>query len=353
MHKSLYLLLALLTPAWAHGDEVLHIYNWNDYLPAASIEQFQAACGCKVVYDTYGANEEMLAKLAAGAKGYDILVPTDYAVTTLINQKALLPLDKSKLPNLSNIQPSFLDRPFDPGNQYSVPYAFGSTLLGFNREKMAELGIPTDSWAALFDPQHLVKIKGKVTALDDPRELIGAALIYLGYSTNDTDAAHWKQAAEVIAKAKPYWAAFNNTSYIRSLATGDIWLAHGYSMDMFQAAEAAAEAGKGVTIGYSIPREGAIMGLDNLVIHKDAPRPDLALRFINFILDGENSAALSNELGVGNPNRAALVHVEPEIASDPALFPDPERLAHMENIQELNAAQRRALFRLWTEIKVK
>ena len=352
MRKLIGLLAVVLAPlAWA--DDVLHVYNWNDYIPSDTIERFESECGCKVVYDTYGSNEEMLAKLAAGATGYDILVPTDYAVTTLVKQGKLMVLDKGQLPNLKNIAPQFMDRPFDPGNRYSVPYAFGSTLLGFNQAKMKDLEIPTDSWAALFEPRYLERIKGKVTVLDDQRELMGAALIYLGYSANDTDPQHWQQAVDLLVKAKPYWAAFNSTSYIRLLAAGDIWLAHGYSMDMFQAAEAAQEAGRGVTVAYAIPKEGAIMGMDNLVIHKDAPRPDLAHRFINFILEPQNAAALSNELGVGNPNGAALKYVDPEIVKDPALFPDPERLARMENIEELSAEQRRRLNRLWTEVKVR
>ena len=193
--------------------------------------------------DYYSSNEEMLAKLAAGASGYDILVPTGNAVETLIRQNALRPIDKALLPNLKNIKPEFLDTRFDPGNRYSVPYAYSITLLGYNQQKMQELGLPTDTWAVIFEPRYLEKLKGKVTVLDDQRELIGAALKYLGYSVNETDAERLRQARDLIVRAKPYWAAFNASSYIKELTIGNIWLAHGYSNDMFQAQQDAKRAG--------------------------------------------------------------------------------------------------------------
>ncbi|MBI5446924.1 MAG: spermidine/putrescine ABC transporter substrate-binding protein [Deltaproteobacteria bacterium] len=343
----------LLLASAAHAQDVLHVYNWTDYIPPETVQRFEKENRCKVVYTTYGSNEELLAKLAAGAKGYDIIVPTDYAVEILIRQDALLPLDRSKLKNWGNLDPAFLDRPFDPGNRYSVPYAYGLALLGYNEKKMKALGIPTDTWAALFEPKHLEKMKGKVTVLDDQKELVGDALRYLGYPAGDTDESHWKEAAALIRRAKPYWAAFNGTSYIRLLASGQVWLVHGYSMDVYQAQEAADKAGKGVRIGYSIPKEGSTMGMDNLVILKTAPRPDLAHRFIDFMLDGRNAAGLTNQIGAGNPNRAALRHVDPKLAKNKVIFPDAETMARLENLRELGAEKRKALNRLWTEIKLK
>lgn len=335
------------------GARELHVYNWSDYLPDSVIEAFEARCGCKVIYDVYTSNEEMLAKLQAGATGYDILVPTDYAVATLIAQDQLLPLDHDKIPNLKNIKPAFLDPGFDPGNKYSVPYAFGPTVIGFNVGKMEELGIPTDSWAAVFEPEHLEKIKGRVTVLDDFREIIGAALIYLGHSPNSTDRAHWEEAKNLILRAKPYWAAFNASNYNTLLASGDIWLSHGYSMDIFQAAEEAEAAGAGIEIGYAIPKEGAFMSTDNLVVHKSAPEPGLAFEFINFLLEGEQSAVLSNELGIGNPNAAATPFIDEEILADPVLSPSGEIVEKLEGIVQLDGRDRRDLNRVWTEIKVR
>lgn len=337
----------------AHAADTLHIYNWNNYIAPQTLERFKSECGCRVSYDTYGSNDELLAKLAAGAKGYDLLVPTGNAVESLIKQNALQPIDKRKLPHLHNLDPLYLNAAFDRGNVYSIPYAYTITLIGYNEERMHALGIPTDTWAAIFEPRYLARIKGRVTVLDDQRELMAAALKYLGYSVNDPDEAHWRQAAQVIMRAKPYWAAFNNTSYIRLLSSGDIWLAHGYSNDMFQAADAARQARRGVKIGYAVPREGAVLALDSMVIPRDAPRPDLALRFIDFMLEGRNSAELTNLTGSGNPNRAAMPFVEPAIASNRGIFPDRQVSARLEQLHDLDRRKRRLMSRLWTEIKLR
>jgi spermidine/putrescine transport system substrate-binding protein len=344
--------LALLSLPAAAAD-VLHLYNWNNYITPETIARFEKFCGCKLVQDYYADNEEMLAKLAAGATGYDILVPTGNAVENLIRQEALRPIDKSLLPNLRNIKPEFMGEFFDPGNKYSVPYAYSVTLIGYNVEKMKEHGIPTDTWAAIFEPKYLERIKGRVTVLDSQRELMSAALKYLGYSVNDTDETHWKGARDLILRAKPYWAAFNASSYIKELTIGNIWLAHGYSNDMFTAAQDAKAAGRKFTIGYSTPREGAVLALDNMVLHKSGPRPDLAHRFINFMLEGRNSAELTNAIGAGNPNADAMQYIRPDIAANRAVFPDGAALARMEMLRDLDRRQRRLLNRMWIEIKVR
>jgi len=347
------LLALLLFIGSAHAEDELHLYNWNNYISNETITRFEAQCACRVVQDYYSDNEEMLAKLAAGASGYDLIVPTGNAMESLIRQNALRPLDKNLLPNLHNIAPAYLNTAFDPGNRYSVPYAYTLTLIGYNSEKIRELDLPTDSWAVIFEPRYLEKIKGRVTVLDSQRELLAAALKYLGYSANDTDEAHWKQARDLIIRAKPYWAAFNASSYIKELTVGNIWLVHGYSNDIFQADLDAQRAGRKFRIVSSIPREGAVLALDSMVLHKTAPRPDLAHRFINFMLDGRNSAELTNLIGSGNPNRDALQYIKPEIAQNPAVFPDRAQLARLEMLRDLDRNQRRVLSRIWTEIKLR
>lgn len=331
----------------------LQLYNWNNYIAPETVQRFEQICKCKVVQSYYSDNEELLAKLEAGAKGYDILVPTGNALDALIRKGVLLPLDKEKLPNLKNINPVYLDTEFDKGNKYSSPYAYTLTLIGYNQEKIKELNLPTDTWALIFDPIHLEKIKGKVTVLDSSNELMAAALKYLGYSANDIDEAHWKQAADVIVKAKPYWAAFNASSYIKELTVGNIWVAHGYSNDMFQANLDAKAAGRNFGIGFSVPKEGAVLALDSMVIHKDAPRPDLAHQFINFMLEGSNSAELTNLIGSGNPNTQAMQHIKPEIANNTAIFPDKAVLAKVEVLKDLDSNKRRDRNKLWTEIRLK
>ncbi|HJV93071.1 MAG TPA: spermidine/putrescine ABC transporter substrate-binding protein, partial [Azonexus sp.] len=298
-------------------------------------------------------NEEMLAKLEAGATGYDLLVPTGNAVQTLIRKQELRPLDRSALPHLANIDRGYLNAWYDPGNQYSVPYATTVTLLGYNADRLRERGLPTDSWALIFEPAYLAKLKGRVTVLNSPRELFGAALRYLGHSVQDTDPAHWQAARDLILRAKPYWATFSNSTYIKDLAIGNIWVAHGYSNDMFRAREDAKAAGRPFAIGFTIPKEGAVLAVDNLVIHRGSRRPDLAHRFIEFMLDGDNAADISNLIGAGNPNAAALPHIRPALAGEAAIFPPPAERTRLEMLRDLEPRQRRLLSRLWTEIKVR
>jgi len=335
----------------AHAKDVLHLYNWNNYIAPETVKRFEEQCKCEVKQTYYSDNEELLAKLAAGAKGYDMLVPTGNALESLIKQKALKPIDKVALPNVKNINPAYMDTAFDKGNEYSVPYAYTVTMLGYNDQKMKELGINVDSWAAIFDPKILEKMKGRVTVLDSSNELFAAALMYLGYSANDTDEKHLKEAANVIKKARPYWAAFNASSYIKELTTGNIWLAHGYSNDLFQADLDAQAAKRPFRIHKALPKEGAVLALDSMVIHKSAPRPDLALKFMNFMLEGKNAAELTNLIGSGNPNLQAMQFIKPDIARDKAIFPDGATQAKLEQLKDLTSAQRRARSKSWTEIK--
>jgi spermidine/putrescine transport system substrate-binding protein len=355
MNRSLATLaafaLAALVAVPAMAKDEFHLYNWNNYIAPETIKRFEDFCKCGVVQTYYSDNEELLAKLAAGAKGYDMLVPTANAVEALIKGKQLKAIDKSQLTNLKNIDPRFLNTPFDPGNKYSVPYAMSTTIIGYNDQKIKELGLPTDTWAVIFDPTYLEKVKGRVTVLDSSSELFAAALKYLGYSANDVDEKHWKEAADLIKKAKPYWAAFNASSYIKELTVGNIWLVHGYSNDIFQANLDAQAAKRSFRILQGMPKEGAVLALDNMVIHKDAPRPDLAHKFMNFMLDGKNSAELTNLIGSGNPNLDAVKYIKPEILKNPAIFPDKEVAAKLEQLKDLTAAQRRLRNRMWTEIK--
>ena len=342
--------LIIAAPTLAAKDQ-LHLYNWNNYIAPETVKRFEDACKCEVVQTYYSDNEELLAKLAAGAKGYDVLVPTSNAVEALIKGGQLMPIDKGKLGNLKNIEAVYLNTPFDPGNKFSVPYAMSTTIIGYNAEKMKELGLPTDTWAVIFDPKYLEKVKGRITVLDSASELFAAALKYLGYSANDVDPKHWDEAVAVIKKAKPYWAAFNASSYIKELTVGNIWLVHGYSNDIFQANLDAKAAGRKFTILQGMPKEGAVLAVDNMVIQKGAPRPDLAHLFMNFMLEGKNSAELTNLIGSGNPNMEAIKFIKPELLKNPAIFPDKAVQAKLEQLKDLTSAQRRLRNKLWTEIK--
>jgi spermidine/putrescine transport system substrate-binding protein len=351
MKRFASLLALAMMALTANAKDQLHLYNWNNYIAPETVKRFEEQCKCEVVQTYYSDNEELLAKLAAGAKGYDVLVPTSNAVQALIKGGQLKPIDKSQLPNLKNIDPAYLNTAFDPDNKYSVPYAMSLTVIGYNDQKIKELGLPTDTWAVVFDPKYVEKIKGRVTVLDSSSELFAAALKYLGYSANDVEEAHWKQAVDLIKKAKPYWAAFNASSYIKELTVGNIWLVHGYSNDIFQANLDAQAAGRPFHILHGLPKEGAVLAVDNMVIHKDAPRPDLAHKFMNFMLEGRNSAELTNLIGSGNPNKEAIKYIKPEILKNPAIFPDKTMMSKLEQLKDLTPAQRRLRNRMWTEIK--
>ena len=339
--------------AHAAPDDVLRMFNWNNYMTQDTVKRFEARCKCRLAQDYYSDNEEMLAKLAAGASGYDLLVPTGNAVEALVKSGQLRPLEKSKLVNLKNIKPQYRDAWFDRGNEYSVPYAYSLTIIGYNVEKMRELGLPTDTWALIFEPEHLRKLQRKITVLDSQRELFAAALKYLGYSVNETDETKLKQARDLILRAKPYWAAFNAASYFKELTVGNIWLAHGYSNDFFTAHQDARSAGRKFSIGYAIPKEGAVFALDNLVMHRSGKRPDLAYQFIDFWLEGRASAELTNAIGAGNPNQAATPFIDPRIAANEAIFPAPEKFRQLEMLRDYDRRLRRVLNRLWVEIKVR
>ena len=331
----------------------LRVYNWNNYLAEETAAAFEESCSCRLVQDYYSDNEEMLAKLSAGATGYDILVPTGNAVETLIAQDALRELDHAQIVGFDNVKPEFRGLFFDPQNRFSIPYAYSITLLGYNSAKLRELGLPADSWALIFEPELLRKIDGKVTVLDSQRELFAAALMYLGHSANETDETKLKEARDLILRAKPYWAAFNASSYIKELTIGNIWVAHGYSNDMFQAAADARKAGRPFSIASSTPREGAVLAVDNFVLHKSGPRPDLAYEFINFMLVGETAAQLSNMIGSGNVNAAAMPFIDDVVRNNTAVFPGAEGMKRLQMLKDYGRRERRVLNRIWTEVKVR
>ncbi|GAB3382739.1 spermidine/putrescine ABC transporter substrate-binding protein [Spongiibacter taiwanensis] len=337
----------------AMAEKALHLFNWNDYIAEDTVARFEAQCGCKVVQDYFSSTEEMMAKLLAGAGDYDVAIPTQNAVEALIKQGFLMPLDKSKLTNIGNMSPGYMDKAYDKGNQFSLPYAFTTTLIGYNENKIKELGLNPADWSIIFDPAVLAKIKGKVTVMDDSEELFAAALKYLGYSINDTDEKHLKEAQAVILKAKPYWAAFNSSSYIKELTVGNIWVAHGYSSDMFQARVDAADAGRDFSVSFVMPKQGGVLALDNMVIPKKAREPELAHQFINFMMIPENAAELTNVVGTGNPNVAAMPMIDESILAVPAIFPDAELQTKLETIGARTAKERRFINKLWTDIKAR
>jgi putrescine transport system substrate-binding protein len=327
---SLATLLALALPLAAAGAEesVLHVYNWSDYIAPDTIANFEKATGISVTYDVYDGNEVLEAKLLAGHSGYDIVVPSASPfMARQIRAGAYRPLDKSRLPNLKNLDPQLLAlaATADPGNAHGVPYLWSVTGIGFNLalvERALGDTAPRDTLALLFDPGLAAKLAPcGIALLDTPQEVVPAALAYLGRDPRSRDPGDLNRAIALLDRVRPYVRKFHSSQYINDLATGDICVALGYSGDVIQARNRAREAESPVEIGFRVPREGAQMAIDMLGIPADAPHPDNAHAFIDYIMRPEVIAAISNAVSYPNPNLAATALVDPEIRNDPGIYP--------------------------------
>jgi putrescine transport system substrate-binding protein len=322
------LALAVLPRALCAEEARLHIYNWSDYIAPDTIANFTKETGIAVTYDVYDGNEVLEAKLLAGHSGYDVVVPTASPyMAREIAAGAFLALDKTKLPNLKNLDPQLLAiaATADPGNAYGVPYLWSVTGIGYNVALLARaLGpaAPRDSLALLFDPAYARKLAAcGVEMLDTPQEVFPAALAYLGRDPKSHDLADLERAAAVLARVRPDVRRFHSSQYINDLASGDICIALGYSGDVIQARDRAREAESGVDIAFRVPREGAQMAIDMLAIPRDAPHPDNAYRFIDYILRPAVIAAITDAVSYPNPNLAATALVKPAIRDDPGIYP--------------------------------
>ena len=351
------MVFALLSAAHAEAPE-LHVYNWSDYIAPDTIANFEKETGIAVTYDVYDGNEVLEAKLLAGNSGYDVVVPSASPfMAREITAGALLSLDKAKLPNLKNLDPHMLAlaAEADPGNRHGVPYLWSVTGIGYNEELVAQaLGTdqPTDTLALLFDPDLAKKLAGcGISLLDTPQEVFPAALAYLGLDPKSRDPGDLDKAVALLEKIRPYVRKFHSSQYINDLANGDICIVLGYSGDVIQARNRADEAENGVKIAFRVPREGAQFSIDMLGIPQDAPHPDNAHRFIDYILRPRVIAAISNAVSYPNPNLAATLFVDPAIRDDPGIYPPAsvERLFYI----DLPAPRdyERARTRSWTRVK--
>lgn len=319
----------------------LYVFNYTDYLAPSLVTRFQREYGVKVVVDFYDHTDAMIAKLLAGGIGqYDVVIAADYAVSVLRRRGLLQPLDHGRLPNLVNLDSAFLDPPFDPGNRYSVGYQWGTSGLGVRTDRVPA-DRPFDTWRLVFDSTYAV---GPFTMLDEPREVIGAALKYLGLSANTTDSAGLARAEALLRDQRRRVLAYASATGGRDLlAAGDALVAHGYSGDI---ATARTEA---PAIRYVLPREGTTLWIDNLVIPVEARSRYTAEVFVNFLLDPGNGAALSNYTRFATPNRAAVPLVDSALTTDPALYPPAEVRARLEILRDLGADARR-YDAVWTRV---
>jgi len=338
-------------------EKVLNIYNWSDYIAEDTIKKFEAKTGIKVTYDVYDSNEVLEAKLLAGSSGYDVVVPTSDFLQRQIAAGVYTKLDKSKLPNLKNMDPDLMKSAanYDPDNAYATIYMWGTTGIGYNTKAVAKrLGenAPTDSWALVFDPANAEKLKDcGISMLDAPTEMIPAAMNYLGLDPRSTKKEDLEKGAALLEKIRPNIRYFHSSQYISDLANGDICVSVGWSGDVFQARDRATEAKKGVEIGYSIPKQGALQWFDMMAIPVDAKNKDSAYAFINFVMDAQITADITNYVWYANGNKASLPMVEQEIKDDPGIFPSDEVKAKLWGAQVYKKRTDRIITRLWTKIK--
>lgn len=338
-------------------DKTLNVYNWSDYIAENTIPDFEKKSGVKVVYDVFDSNEMVETKLLAGSSGYDIVVPTLNFLGRQIQAGVFQKLDKSKIPNLANLDPEMMKRIAlqDPGNEYAVPYMWGTTGIGYNVDKVTAAFGNTDvtnSWDLVFKPENIAKLKGcGVTLLDTPSELIPITLNYLGEDPNSQDPAVIDKAAALLKTIRPYVTNFHSSQYIDSMATGNTCLVVGWSGDIIQARDRAEEAKNGVKIAYSIPKEGAPLWFDMLAIPKDAKHVESANAFINHLLEPQVAADNTNFVSYPNAVPKSTPLVEKAISGDPTIYPPPDVAAKLFTYAIIPPDVDRQYTRIWTQLK--
>jgi putrescine transport system substrate-binding protein len=348
--------LLLAAPLGAEEAKVVNVYNWSDYIDESILAEFEAETGIRVVYDVFDSNDILETKLLAGSTGYDVVVPTGNFLARQIQAGVFQKLDKSKLPNLSNMWDLITERvaKFDPGNEYSINYMWGTSGIGYNvdevQQRMSEA--PVNSWQLIFDPEILAKFADcGVHLLDASDELIPAALNYLGEDPTTQDVEVIRKAEPVLMAIRPYIQKFHSSEYINALANGDICIAVGWSGDVLQAADRAAEAENDVNVEYVIPDEGALMWFDQMAIPVDAPHPNNAHAFLDFMMRPDNAAKASNYIYYANGNEASQEQLDSDVIDDPSIYPPPETVAKLYTVGPYPPRTQREVTRLWTRVK--
>jgi spermidine/putrescine transport system substrate-binding protein len=318
----------------------LHLYNWTTYMDPAILEAFEKEYNVKVVEDFFGDNDELHAKIAPGNPGYDLVVPSDYMVEIMVSENLLENLDHSKVPNISNLDPLFANPTYDPGLAHCVPYQWGTTAMGYNSEAV---GRELDSWEVMFSGEFA----GRIAWQSDPRGTLGIVLMYLGHDPNTTNPDEINEAKDLLLSTKGDVVEFAEDTGQELLKSGDADIVFEYSGDIYQIA---IEEG-GEKFKYVIPKEGGILWTDNICIPVGAPNPDLAAKFIDFLLRPDIGAQLSNYIGYNTPNAASLPDIDPAVRDFPGLYPTEEQKKVLHTIEGLGDAEQ-LYADAWTEIGI-
>lgn len=321
-----------LTVSTADLGDRLNLFTWSDYIDPDLVTEFEKTYGVKVSIDYYDTNEALIAKLQAGGQSqYDVIIASDYAVEVLHQGGRIQPVDTTLIPNRRNLDARFADPPYDPGNRYSLTYQWGTSGLGVRSDLVADTSRIVPSWRLVFDATAGV---GPFVMMSDARELIGAALIYLGHSANSMDSTELAAAEQLLLAQRSRVLTYAPFATARDLlASGDATVAHNYSGDILTAREEVPG------IRYVIPSEGAIIWTDNMAIPAGAPHPTLAGVFINFILDANVGARLSNFTRYPSPNAASTPLIDPGLRANPSIYPDSQTMQRLEFLRDIGAAR--------------
>lgn len=325
-------------PKTAGTTRTLHYFTWSDYVGPELIEAFERTHGVNVIVDTFSSNEELLAKLQSGATGYDVIVPSDFMAAIMVKQGLLAELDAALLPNARLLEERLQRLPFDPEQRFAVPYLWGTVGIGYDSARVSE---PPDSWEALWDSRY----RGKISMLNDQREVLGAALRSIGASLNSRDPAEIARAKQKLIAQKPLVKTYSSDHYDQLLATGEVILAHGWGGPMARAMT------HRPSIRYVVPKEGATIWADCLAVLKSSRNQRLAMQFINYLLDRDVGVRTTTRLLFAHANRDAKALVPPEIRDNPAVYAPVEVLDRLEWAVDVGPSIR-LYDRAWTELKL-
>jgi spermidine/putrescine transport system substrate-binding protein len=326
------------TAACGRADERrLNVFNWSAYVAPETVPDFEKEFDVRVRYSIYESNEEMLARVFSGNSGWDVVFPTHYIVPPMREQGLLAELDHARIPNLQHLEPAFQKPSMDPGLRHAVPYMWNATGILFNKS----LQPPPDSWSSLWDE----RLRGKVTMLDDPAEVIGAALKKLGYSINSQNVAELQAAKQEAVRQKPLLQAYLNSEVRDQVVSGDVLAAHIWSTTAQQAMD------EKEGLGFAYPKEGFPVNLDCGVILKESKRQELAMEFLNYLLRPAVNARIAESMRTATANGAARALLSPATRENRTLYPEPEVMARAEWFETVTPEAQQLRDRLWTEIK--
>lgn len=336
--------------------KVFNLFIWSDYLAPTTLPDFEKQTGTKVRAAYYDSNETLETRLLAGNSGFDLVVPTASFFERQIKAGAYLTLDRSKLPNWKNLDPQLMEKValHDPGNAHGAIYMWGTNGIGYNPKMIAALApdAPLDSWRLVFDPAVAAKLaKCGISVLDTPADMVRLVLTYLGREPNSQKPEDLAAAEATLLKVRPYVRNINSSEYIEALANGDLCVAVGYNGDVLQARDRAREANKGVEIRYTVPKEGSILWFDMLAIPKDAPDPESAYAFMNYLMTPQVIADVSNLKRFADANVAAQPLLQESVRNDPAIYPPAEVRRTLAVQLADTPEQTRAITRMWQKFK--